>query len=322
MLALYIVLGIIALIFLLLIMESIIYKRSLFSNMVELYLRITSKRKKHAKNNNKYIEYLKIHSKQEIYNKYKKQKLKSIINDVMFEEFQILTFKSIHSNPNKIILYLHGGAYIEEPLKYHIKFIDKLAANTNSIIVFPIYPKLTKYHYNDAHKFVDIIYSKIKKESSLPVIMMGDSSGGGLALSYSEYLSLNFLPVPDNIILFSPWLDISLSSKNIEWYEKKDPMLSLKPLRDMGLIWATGLPVNDYRVSPLYGNIDNINKLTIFVGTREILYPEIMTFYENNKNYNDNINIVIGKNMNHVYPIFPIKEAKKTFSLICKIINE
>lgn len=321
MLALYIMLGIIAFILFLLIIESIIYKRSLFSNLVEIYLRITSKRKRHGKNHNKFIEYLKSHNEQELYTSYKKLKLKSNVDDIIFEGFQILTFNK-NPNPNKIIIYLHGGAYIENPLKYHIKFIDKLAYNTNSIIVLPIYPKLTKYHYDDAYKFVDKIYNEIKQQSKLRVILMGDSSGGGLALSYSEYLSLKYLLIPEKIILFSPWLDISLSSKDIEKYEKKDPMLSIKPLREMGLIWANGLPLNDYKVSPLYGNIDNIKCLTIFVGTREILYPEIMTFYENSKQYNNNVNIIVGKNMNHVYPIFPIKEAKKAFSIICKIIND
>lgn len=321
MLALYLILMIIALLLISLIIESIIYKRSLFSNIVELYICITSKRKKHAKNYNKYINYLNTHSEHNIYKQYKKEKLESNVNDIMFEGFQVLIFKN-NNKSNKIIMYLHGGAYIEEPLKYHIRFIDKLALKTNSIIVFPIYPKLTKYHYDDAHKFIDSLYKKIKRDSNLPLIMMGDSSGGGLALSYSEYLSLNFLDTPDNIILFSPWLDISLSSKNIEKYEKKDPMLAIKPLRDMGLIWANGLPLNDYRISPLFGNIDNLKKITIFVGTREILYPEIMTFYDSYKKYNNKVNVIIGKNMNHVYPIFPIKEAKKAFSLVCKIIND
>ena len=77
---------------------------------------------------------------------------------------------------------------------------------------------------------------------------MGDSSGGGLALSFNEYLAINNLKQPNDLILLSPWLDITLSSEKIETYEKKDPMLSCEPLREIGMLWANDIDPKDYRI--------------------------------------------------------------------------
>lgn len=55
---------------------------------------------------------------------------------------------------------------------------------------------------------------------------MGDSAGGGLALGLALALKTENITQPKDIILLSPWLDVTLSNEDIPKYESSDPILS------------------------------------------------------------------------------------------------
>ena len=77
--------------------------------------------------------------------------------------------------------------------------------------------------------------------------------------------------------------------------------------------------MRDYKVSPIYGDVRNITNVTVFAGTREIFYPDILKFFgglDQQKN-----RPIIGQDMNHVFPILPIPEAKKHCETIFDIIR-
>ena len=98
------------------------------------------------------------------------------------------------------------------------------------MIVFAIYPKAPNNTYQSSIKIMDELYNLIMNKTNKDIVFMGDSSGGGLTLAYIEFLSINKLKQPCKTILISPWLDVSLSHKDIKKYERKDPMLSINPL--------------------------------------------------------------------------------------------
>ena len=68
--------------------------------------------------------------------------------------------------------------------------------------------------------------------------------------------------------------------------------------------------------SPLYGDKSNLAKTLIFAGTNEIFYKDIKEYVENC----DNVRLVTGESLFHIYPLFPIPEAKKAFKEIKKEI--
>ncbi len=303
------------------VITSIVFKRSLRASIVETYLHYTSKRKKHAKSRKKFDKYLRRHKNRSDLFIFPKIKLKSNINEYRKDNVQIYRmYKCDH--PKLTIIYLHGGAYISQPLKYHWKFCDKLVQNLDAQILFPIYPLTPNHHWDESFELIKNIYFDLMEKTSLPIVLMGDSSGGGLALSFCEYLANYDLPQPQNLILLSPWLDVTLSHPQIYDYEKKDPMLAIEPLREIGLMWSSSLDPKDYRVSPLYGDASKICNMTLIVGTRELLYPEITQFYNNLKSENVHCQLYIGKGMNHDFPLYPIPEARKAQRFICDTIKK
>lgn len=219
------------------------------------------------------------------------------------------------------ILYLHGGAYINDPLSYHRNLCDKLAQELNAEVVFPIYPLAPNHTYEETIDMLTQVYADIIDDVDVPVTIMGDSAGGGLSAAFCEYLNEIGLEQPDNMILLSPWLDISMSNPAMAELEDADPMLSVDGLVKIGKLWAGELPLDDYRVSPIFGDFSALKNVTLFVGTREILYPDVTEFYELLQAQGISSKLYVGENMNHDYPLFPIPEANTAFEQICNAVR-
>lgn len=219
------------------------------------------------------------------------------------------------SNSKITILYIHGGAYCNDLTLFHWLFLKKIVKNTNVKIIVPDYHLVPFGTYKEA---IDLIVPLYKEIISNKVIIMGDSSGGGLALSLVLYLKENNIKLPNEVILLSPWLDISLSNKEIDNYISLDSMLEKDGLIVAGNRWKGNLDYNNYLVSPIYGNFNGINNITTFVGTKEIFYPDVIKLY---KKLDKNNKLIIGKDMYHTYPLMPIKEGKKAIKQIIEIIK-
>ena len=148
---------------------------------------------------------------------------------------------------------------------------------------------------------------------------MGDSAGGGFSAAFCEYLAVKDMPQPENLILISPWVDMSMSGDydDVEY----DPMLGIEGAREIGKSWAGDLDTKDYKVSPLFGEVENLAKTTLFVGTHEIFYPDVVKFYNKLKDNGVDAELNVGEEMTHVYAIYPlVSESKEAFKHIVQVI--
>ena len=223
------------------------------------------------------------------------------------------------SESRYIVFYLHGGAYAVDFTKHHWSFINKIIKHTNAR-VFTYGYRLTPWAtYKEAYDLILPHYKKIVSENKdKKIIIMGDSAGGGLALGIVESL-VKDSKTPDEIILLSPWVDVSMSNPELKNYEKSDGWLRITPLLNCSKCWAGNLDLKDYRVSPIYGDFSKLKNVTIFLGSEELLYPDIMKFYNGLVDHSKEL--YIGKNLKHVFPIFPVKEAKPFVDIIMRNIT-
>jgi acetyl esterase/lipase len=151
---------------------------------------------------------------------------------------------------------------------------------------------------------------------------MGDSAGGGLALALSQLLLKEGISQPGNIILLSPWLDVTLNNPKIAALKKFDPMLNLKLLIEAGKTYAGDTPTSNYLVSPINGPIQGLGKISIFIGTHELFLPDARKFKARAKREKVDINYFEYPKMNHVFPVLPIPEARLAMKQIIDIIKK
>ena len=241
--------------------------------------------------------------------------VKSIFKSIDFNGMQVFTFGDKKSK--NTILFMHGGAYVNEINYQHFLYCYLLSKKLDAYVLAPVYPLAPLHDVNESiEKITELYKSLIDLNTNL--ILMGDSAGGGFILSFSQYIKTINLTQPDHIITFSPWVDISMS--NSPYNDENDPILGEIGLREIGKSWAGNLDTKDYKVSPLFGNVANQAPTLIFAGDNEIFYKDIKLYVEKLKENDVNVKFITGKGLFHIYPLFPIPEAKKAFKEIKKEI--
>ena len=218
------------------------------------------------------------------------------------------------------VFYIHGGAYFMDFTRPHWKLLDTLVRETDAEVIAPAYRLVPFACYREAYDLIVPLYREYcAAHPDRKIVLMGDSAGGGLSLALTELFKAEGMQMPDRLILLSPWVDASMENEQIKDYESVDPFLSVKPLVNSAEQWKGDLDVHDWRISPIYGDLKGIRNVTVFVGTDGIFYPDITKFFGMLDEDPSN-ELIVGEEMNHVYPLYPIPEAKPAVDKIISTI--
>lgn len=222
------------------------------------------------------------------------------------------------------VIYFHGGGYVFQAQYEHLAFVDKMALETDCKVFFPVYPLAPKYTYEESYRAVLAQYQSILKTTDpASIIFMGDSAGGGMALGLAKRLRDAGLPMPAQLILISPWMDVRNNHPEIEarGLEEVDPMLTGNYAM-AGAAWAAGLPLDDPRVSTMYGNLKDLPPITLYIGTRDMLWPDAEKFRGLAAEQGVEIDYREWPGMNHCFCIYPIPEALQAQKEIFAMVDE
>lgn len=250
----------------------------------------------------------------------KMYKPKTHMEEYFIDEMKVLKH-NVKAPSNIGILYLHGGAYIYQPSIFHHYFIDELSLKVNATVEMPVYPKAPNDIFIRSYELIIDLYRRMV-ETYDDVIIIGDSAGGGLAAGLIQLLKERAVKQPLHVFLLSPWIDINMDNDKItKDLLESDPMLTIESLKFAGDLWSGHTDKNHYLLSPIYGDLHGLPPITIFVGTREILLPDIQLFSDKLQAFNNNVAYHEYVNQNHVFLLEPIPEAKDARSIIYNTIN-
>lgn len=292
-------------------------KISLWSKLVNRAFIFTGSKKIFAseENTKKYIE--------KITKKYKKYNVPSKLG-LKLEDYsgmEVYSYNGSLKNLNKkILLYIHGGSYIEEAGSFQIKFAMKIAEKTDSILIFPRYPLAPSGNYKIMYKLMDNLYQMLA-ESNQTINFLGDSAGGGFILSYAMCLREKSLVKPKHIVMMSPWIDVSLCNPDLIESEKLDYMSSIEGNKYAGELWADDLDTKNHLVSPLYGDFNNLGEMTIITGGRDLLRPDCLLLDKKLNELNIEHNYIEYIGQGHDFGAYPTKEGNMVIEDIANIVN-
>lgn len=228
----------------------------------------------------------------------------------------------IEDEDKKILLYIHGGSYLEQAISFQLRFAQKIAKKTNSILVVPIYPLIPEGDCLMLHSLILNLYKYLRNNNKNDINFLGDSAGGGFVFSFGMELKKLQIDGPRNIISMSPWLDITMNNTNLYKDEKKDLTCGVDGNRYFGELWAKGISKKDYRVSPIYGDFKNIGKITLVFGGREIFTSECLRLRKVLDKQNVEYNDIYFEKEGHDFGVLPTIEGKIIIDNISEIINE
>ncbi|MBQ8995517.1 MAG: alpha/beta hydrolase [Oscillospiraceae bacterium] len=221
---------------------------------------------------------------------------------------------------DRIVVFLHGGAYIHELNAGHLVYIQELASKLKADVYAPLYPLAPKHECLESIQLVDRFLVEILEKGE-ETILMGDSAGGGMAVSVCQLLFEKKEKLPDRIVLFSPWLDVTDSNQEEKFYEESDPVLSIEGLRTCGKEWAGRLSPEDPRVSPFFGETSFLPPVLMFCGGNELFYPTIIQFHERLTAEGVYCKLVTAPGLFHDYAMYPIPEGKATLNTVAAFVQ-
>lgn len=220
------------------------------------------------------------------------------------------------------VLFLHGGAYYNGFLPFHWDFINYLVANVGCSVTAPDFPLAPEAGVDDIFEMIEPIYrSLVTHSGSARLTVIGDSSGGGLSLALAQKARDRGLPQPKDLVLLSPWLDVTMTNPGIVESNRKDPYLGLHACISAGQRYAQGDDPQQPDISPIYGSIEGLGPISLFVGTHDIMLPDCRKLQAMAEAQGIPYSHVEFADMIHDWMLLTLPESIEARNQICEIIR-
>ena len=230
-----------------------------------------------------------------------------------------------HDEPcRKLILYLHGGAYIYPPVFFHWRFLHDLALRTHCNALLPVYPKSPEYDCEYSVKTVLEYYKSLSESRQYDEIhLVGDSAGACLCLIVAQEAHKNGWQKPATLTLLSPCVDLSHTKEAaMRAIQEKDTMLQLDRIITLNAIWQGNLPAQHPWVSPVFGDFSGVDNLYVYYGSDEVLQPDDLFLKETYEKAGKIGHFYEYEGMFHTFAMFPIPEGFKAVKEIANTIQK
>jgi epsilon-lactone hydrolase len=178
-------------------------------------------------------------------------------------------------SPAGTVLHFHGGGYCVGSAAMARSWAAAVSARTGCQVVLPEYRLAPEHPHpaalDDARAVLKALASS---EATGPIVLSGDSAGGGLALALLLALRAEGQPLPAGCVLLSPWLDLGQDRRADHRLVRKDLLLSPAWLAACVKAYAGSNSLTDPALSPLLADHHGLPPLLIQAGTDELLAPD------------------------------------------------
>lgn len=233
--------------------------------------------------------------------------------------------KTQGSDPEKLILYVHGGGYVSGSCNDHRGFVSKFAKATGVTTLIYEYRLAPENPFPAALEDSVKIYQVLLSSGYMPdnIMIVGESAGGGLCLALLLALKDRNISLPVAAVAISPWTDLTCSSDSYCTKNKVSPA----PLNSWTVFSKYYVgdedPTNPF-ISPLFGNLKGLPPLLINSGVSDELYEDGEKFAMKAKDAGVEVKFTPGPNMIHCYPLLApmFREATEAMNEIVAFVRK
>ncbi|MEV0685272.1 alpha/beta hydrolase [Nocardia sp. NPDC050378] len=169
------------------------------------------------------------------------------------------------------VLYFHGGGYRMGTAESFVGYCSRLARELSSHLFVVDYRLAPEHPFPAAFDDALEAYIAVVNKQTSPVLVAGDSAGGGLAAALMLEVSRRGLPRPAAGILLCPWVDMRIRADSYQTCASTDLLWSAEAAGDAADMYLAGHDASDPRVSPALGNWTNQPPLLVQASGAEVL---------------------------------------------------
>lgn len=182
--------------------------------------------------------------------------------------------------PRGRVFHLHGGGFRNGFPEMEAPYADRLVRATGMEVVLPEYALASDHPFPTG--LVDAwaaLQDYAAQEGAGPLIVSGQSAGGGLAASLAVLAANERLPLA-GLVLIAPWLDLTVSAESYVRNAASDPMFTRAAARRAAGLYLQGADARHPLASPLFAPLEGLPPTFIAVGAGEVLYDDSLRFHE------------------------------------------
>jgi acetyl esterase/lipase len=163
------------------------------------------------------------------------------------------------------VMYLHGGGYVVGSAFGYQPHAGALAAAAQTGLLVPDYRLAPEHPFPAALEDAQHAYLWLRENTLDPdgIVLAGDSSGAGLALSLLLALKRDGLPLPARVVVFCPWLALAPRAGSAS----DAPLATDEDVRRIVDAYLSGHPADDPIVDPLGADLTGLPPMLIQAAT-------------------------------------------------------
>jgi len=208
--------------------------------------------------------------------------------------------------PTSTILYLHGGGYRLGAARSWTSFATSLAAASSSQVVIADYRLAPEHPFPAALHDATAVFESLQSDHVGPLLVAGDSAGGGLAVAVAVAAAQSGHALPDGLIVLSPWVDLTLGSDTFTSRAATDQFFPLASAAEAAESYLQGADPHDPLASPLLADLSGFPPTLVFAGGAETLLGDGVSLSTRLVDAGVSVEAHFPAGMQHVWPtLFP-----------------
>jgi acetyl esterase/lipase/acyl-coenzyme A synthetase/AMP-(fatty) acid ligase/acyl carrier protein len=173
-----------------------------------------------------------------------------------------------------VIAFFHGGGYSLGSTRSHRHLAVAIGRAAGAAVLSVDYRLAPEHAFPAAIDDTTAAVRWLFGRTDAPILLAGDSAGGGLVVATMIALRDLELPLPRAGICLSPWVDLTCTADAYERLAERDPLLTPGELRRMASAYLQGADPRHPLASPALADLSGLPPLLIQVGSDELLLDD------------------------------------------------
>jgi len=180
-----------------------------------------------------------------------------------------------NGDPRRTLLYVHGGGFVRGSLDMARGNASWLAAAAGVRVLAVGYRQAPEHPFPAAPQDVLAVYEALLAEAGAPqaLAVVGESSGGTLALGLAAWLEARATPLPAAIAALSPMADLELRGASWQYNAAKDVADRATGCRAVQAYLGPASP-RDALASPMSHHFHACCPLLLSIGSHETMLSD------------------------------------------------
>jgi acetyl esterase/lipase len=198
------------------------------------------------------------------------------------------------------LLHFHGGGYRMGSASAWRGFAEQLAGASGLRVILPDYALAPERPFPAAiHDGIAVLQAIVRE--GRPVILSGDSAGGGLALAVATLLAA---PAPIvGLVLLSPWLDLTVTAGSYARCAESDTLFSHDSALASAADYLQDHSADDAMASPLFADFGTLPPVLLMTGSDEVLCDDALSLAGRLAAARIRTTLIIEPDMPHIWPV-------------------